>query len=83
MLGSRKVTTKLAGETLEECQEGLSTGEGGRSIASTVRSHFTVISFGAILLQYGLKMLSHFSNSENNFGFNMIWLKQYVAALIL
>jgi len=38
-LDSKKVTAKLAGETLEECQEGLSTG--GRSIASTGRSHFT------------------------------------------
>jgi len=49
-----KLQPSLQVETLEECQEGLSTGE--RSIASTGRSHFTVISFGAILFEYGLKM---------------------------
>jgi hypothetical protein len=38
VLGSRKVTAKLAGETLEECHEGLSTG--GLSTASTDGSHF-------------------------------------------
>jgi len=38
VLGSRRVTAKLAGETLEECRKGLYTG--GRSIVSTGRSHF-------------------------------------------
>jgi len=27
--------------------------------------------------------VSHFSNSQNNFWFKTIWLRQYVAALIL
>jgi hypothetical protein len=39
VLGSRKVTAKLAGETLQECCEGLPTE--GRSIASTGRSHLS------------------------------------------